>query len=765
MTQAERQLDIGLLDALDIGLIVLGRDERVIGWNTWIAAASGISATEAQFRRLDEIFPSAPVGRLRRAVFDSLQSGATSMITHALHPLLLPLHTPAGQELWHNISVRAADQEGAPACVIQVFDITASAKRDQVLKERQNARYHAVVDSAPDAILTFDEQGLIQFANPAALRGFGYAPGELVGQPADLLLAGQREWEEIWEALVRGEPQQRPLPITAKRKDGSSSHLEVSASRWISDGRTYISAVLRDVSERHAAERALHQMNETLEQRVAERTRELDRVWHNSQDLQVVVDGKGVFKNVSPAATRLLGWLPEEMIGRPLFDFTHPDGHVGRAEKLAGAVAGPTETHLNRYRDKAGNYHWISWITTPADGLIYCYGRDVTVEVERQAELEAAQEQLRQSQKMDAMGQLTGGVAHDFNNLLTPIIGSLDRLLTRGVGSERERRLMDGALQSAERAKVLVQRLLAFARRQPLQPTAVDVGQLVSGMAELIASTAGPRIDLRMELAEDLPPALADANQLEMALLNLAVNARDAMSDAGVLTISAARASVRGPHPAKLRLGHYVRLSVRDTGAGMDEATLARAVEPFFSTKGIGKGTGLGLSMVHGLASQLKGGLTISSTPGQGTTVELWIPISSVAVEEDGQVTRSTLSTKAQGTALLVDDEDLVRLSTADMLMDLGFEVVEAQSAEEALHMLNEGLHPDLVVTDHLMPGMTGLELARDLRALRPHLPVLIVSGYAEMEGVARSFPRLTKPFRGAELAASLAKLKLDSKE
>jgi CheY-like chemotaxis protein len=284
-------------------------------------------------------------------------------------------------------------------------------------------------------------------------------------------------------------------------------------------------------------------------------------------------------------------------------------------------------------------------------------------------------------------------------------------------------------------------------------------------MAELIASTAGPRIDLRMELAEDLPPALADANQLEMALLNLAVNARDAMSDAGVLTISAARASVRGPHPAKLRLGHYVRLSVRDTGAGMDEATLARAVEPFFSTKGIGKGTGLGLSMVHGLASQLKGGLTISSTPGQGTTVELWIPISSVAVEEDGQVTRSTLSTKAQGTALLVDDEDLVRLSTADMLMDLGFEVVEAQSAEEALHMLNEGLHPDLVVTDHLMPGMTGLELARDLRALRPHLPVLIVSGYAEMEGVARSFPRLTKPFRGAELAASLAKLKLDSKE
>ena len=764
MARSEQQIDIALLNALDIGLIVLGQDERVIGWNTWIAAASGISEAEAQSRRLDEIFPSASVGRLRRAVLDSLQSGATSVISHALHPLVLPLHTPAGQVLWHNISVRAVGQSGQPACVIQVFDITASVKRERVLKERQNARYDAVVDSAPDAIMTFDEQGLIQFANPAALRRFGYAPGELVGEPADLLFAGQSEWVEMWEALVRSEPQQRPLPIAAKRKDGSCSHLEVSASRWISDGRTYVSAVLRDVNERYAAEQALHQMNETLAQRVAERTRELDRVWHNSQDLQVVVDDQGVFRAVSPAATRLLGWLPEEMIGRPLFEFTHPDGHVERTEKLAGALAGPTETHLNRYRDKAGNYHWISWITTPADGLVYCYGRDVTVEVERQAELEAAQEQLRQSQKMDAMGQLTGGVAHDFNNLLTPIIGSLDRLLTRGVGSERERRLMDGALQSAERAKVLVQRLLAFARRQPLQPTAVDLRQLASGMAELIASTAGPRIDLRMELPEDLPPALADANQLEMALLNLAVNARDAMSDAGVLTISAARASVRGPHPAKLRPGHYVRVSVKDTGTGMDEATLARAVEPFFSTKGIGKGTGLGLSMVHGLASQLKGGLAITSTPGQGTTVELWIPISSVAVEEGGHAAHARPSVKAQGTALLVDDEDLVRLSTADMLMDLGYEVVEAHSAEEALRMVDEGLHPDLVVTDHLMPGMTGLDLAHDLRARRPDLPVLIVSGYAEMEGIAPSFPRLTKPFRGAELAASLAEFMLDSR-
>jgi PAS domain S-box-containing protein len=378
--------------------------------------------------------------------------------------------------------------------------------------------------------------------------------------------------------------------------------------------------------------------------------------------------------------------------------------------------------------------------------------------LERTAELENAHEQLRQSQKLEAMGQLTGGVAHDFNNLLTPIIGSLDMLVRRELGSERERRLIDGALQSAERAKTLVQRLLAFARRQPLQPTSVDVRRLVTGMADLIASTSGPQIDVRVQLPDDLPPAVADANQLEMAILNLAVNARDAMGAGGVLTIAAASETIQSAHPAKLRQGNYVRLSVSDTGAGMDEATLKRAVEPFFSTKGVGKGTGLGLSMVHGLASQLEGGLSISSSPGEGTTVNLWLPASAIGAEDMTQ-SNAPATTRGLGTALLVDDEDLVRMSTADMLMDLGYEVVEANSAEEALRLVSGGLRPELLVTDHLMPGMSGVELARALRSHRPKLPVLIVSGYAEAEGIAPEIPRLTKPFRNAELAESLAGL------
>ncbi|RZI76912.1 MAG: PAS domain S-box protein [Pseudomonas sp.] len=375
------------------------------------------------------------------------------------------------------------------------------------------------------------------------------------------------------------------------------------------------------------------------------------------------------------------------------------------------------------------------------------------------AEREAAHAALRQSQKMEAMGQLTGGVAHDFNNLLTPIVGSLDMLQRKGVGTEREQRLIAGAAQSAERARVLVQRLLAFARRQPLQTVAVDIAQLVAGMGDLVESTTGPQINVVVDAASDLPSAKADPNQLEMALLNLSVNARDAMPNGGTLRISATAESLGANHRSGLSPGEYVRICVADTGSGMDEVTLARAVEPFFSTKGIGKGTGLGLSMAHGLASQLGGGLTIQSRPGMGTNIELWLPVSAARVEEAPDHQRTAASSTHQGVALLVDDEDLVRMSTADMLAELGYAVLEAHSAEEALRMLESDTRIDIVVTDHLMPGMTGTDLARHVQSTRPELPILLVSGYAELEGIDAKIPRLTKPFRKDELSATLTSL------
>jgi signal transduction histidine kinase/CheY-like chemotaxis protein len=468
----------------------------------------------------------------------------------------------------------------------------------------------------------------------------------------------------------------------------------------------------------------------------------------------------------------------EAFIGRSHWDLwpgteAAPQGRLYKRVMDAGAP-GSVETH---YAWPDGRSAWIEIDAYPVpDGLAIFY-RDITARKlaeealhdlnatlerrvdERTRDLVSAEEALRQAQKMEAMGQLTGGVAHDFNNLLTPIVGALDMLQRRGVGGEREQRLIGAAVHSAERAKTLVQRLLAFARRQPLQPAAVDIAKLLANMAELIASTSGPQIRVSVDASEELPFARADQNQLEMALLNLSVNARDAMPNGGTLRISAIGGEAHPGDALGLAPGRYVRLSVADTGSGMDEPTLARATEPFFSTKGVGKGTGLGLSMVHGLVSQLGGALKIQSRQGVGTNVELWLPTTDDAPDAVVASTAQAPAATSAGVALLVDDEEWVRTSTAEMLADLGYEVVEAASAEEARRRLREGLRPDLLMTDHLMAGMNGTDLARLVRSQHPGVKVLVVSGYAESEGVAPDLARLTKPFREAELAKCLADL------
>jgi len=421
--------------------------------------------------------------------------------------------------------------------------------------------------------------------------------------------------------------------------------------------------------------------------------------------------------------------------------FIETHGHPDRA-------SGQYEIKFRRLRNAAGEtvgaFHIVS---------------DVSERIRQQRLLAQAQEALLQSQKLESMGQLTGGVAHDFNNLLTPILATLDLLQRRGVGGEREQRLIHGASQSAERAKTLVHRLLAFARRQPLQAATIDAGQLLEGLADLLRSTAGPQINLVLEIAPGLPFAKADPHQLEMAILNLVVNARDAMAGTGQITIAAARAAVRPGQVEGLAPGVYVRLSIADTGHGMDEATKLRAIEPFFSTKGIGQGTGLGLSMAHGLASQLGGGLTIDTAPGAGTTVTIWLPESADTVESGDVLPDARKSERHCGCVLLVDDEAYIRMIAVDMLTELGFEVHAADSAEAALRALDEGLKPDLLITDHLMPGGTGVELARAVQARLPATKILIVSGFAEAEGLDLALPRLTKPFVQSELAAALAAL------
>ncbi len=380
--------------------------------------------------------------------------------------------------------------------------------------------------------------------------------------------------------------------------------------------------------------------------------------------------------------------------------------------------------------------------------------------VEAIAEREHVFAQLGEIQKLETIGQLTGGVAHDFNNLLTPIVGNLDLLRRRLNEDPKSQRLLDGALQAAERAKTLVQRLLAFARRQVLETRAVDTGELLDGVADLIRRSIGPRVELVIDAADDLPPARVDENQLELALLNLAVNARDAMPDGGKLTIATDVQEVQAGHKSGLRHGSYVRLCVMDSGQGMDASTLKRAVEPFFSTKGVGKGTGLGLSMVHGLAAQSGGALFLSSEPGEGTRAEIWLPATSEAGQNAVEAKCGPLPSMKSTKILLVDDEDLVRAGTAEMLLDMGHEVVEARSAAEALELLRGGLRPGLVITDFLMPGMTGAELAEEIRARAEAPPVLLATGYAQLAGhQLADLPLLPKPFRQHELAERIAPL------
>lgn len=632
---------------------------------------------------------------------------------------------------------------------------------EERLRESE-AKFHAIANSIDQMVWSTRPDGFHDYYNERWYDFTGMPRGSTDGDEWETMFHPDdrdRAWALWKHSLETGEPYE--IEYRLRHRSGDYRWV-LGRAQCVRDGEGQITrwfGTCTDIEEIVEAREVLTRSRAELEAAVVERTRERNRVWEMSADLFAIMGFDGFLKAINPAWETTLGRSSDVLLAQGLTEQVHPDDHAAAREVIETLAAGKSVDRFeDRLRHADGSWRWISWALVPEGDVFYAVGRDVTAEKQAAAELELAQEALRQAQKMEAMGQLTGGVAHDFNNLLTPIVGSLDLLQRKGLGSEREQRLIDGALQSAERARTLVQRLLAFARRQPLQPSAVDIAGLVRGMADLLSSTAGPQVRVVVDVADDLPPASADPNQLEMALLNLGVNARDAMPDGGTLRISALRKSIREDSDS-LKAGHYVCLSVADTGFGMDEATLGRAVEPFFSTKGIGKGTGLGLSMAHGLAAQLGGALTIQSRVGVGTNIEFWLPVSSGTLGET-QARPETQEVDGRArTALLVDDEDLVRASTADMLLDFGYRVEEAKSGEAALALVRNGARPDLLVSDHLMPGMTGVDLVRAAREIHPELPVLIVSGYAEADDIAPDLPRLTKPFRRSELAAKLAEL------
>jgi hypothetical protein len=528
-----------------------------------------------------------------------------------------------------------------------------------------------------------------------------------------------------------------------------------------------------DITERHAMEEALRvsevrlrQLNADLERRVIERAQARGLTWQLSPDLLGALNSKGYFETSNPAWQTVLGWSEAEVASMSIFELLHPDDveHTRAGFELT-LVGQPALRFANRYRCKDGSYRWISWVGIQEDNFVYCTGRDITAERAAEAELLAAQEALRQSQKMETIGQLTGGIAHDFNNLLTGILGSLDLVRRRMEANKFDdiARFMDAASNSAKSAAALTHRLLAFARRQSLESRPNDLNRVVTGMEDLLKRTLGERIDLQCVLAEDLWNALTDANQVESAVLNLAINARDAMPNGGRLTIETVNIQLDKEYTSlheDVRPGDYVAISVSDTGVGMSPEVLARAVDPFFTTKPPGEGTGLGLSGIYGFAKQSRGHLRLYSEIGHGTTVKLYLPRALQSAVDLSLV--SKVPPRGQGeTILVVEDDTTVRLVICDSLKDLGYSIFAAPDAREAILLLRTSQHVDLLISDVVLPHVNGKKLAATARGLRTNLKVLFVSGYAENATVRGDFldpgmDMLTKPFALDALAAKV---------
>ena len=536
----------------------------------------------------------------------------------------------------------------------------------------------------------------------------------------------------------------------------------VSAPRPGPDGSTVWDGLFIDVTQSHEAQRALR-----------DRQTELSRVQRIGGVAGVDVDLRRGFRNARSPEYLLLHGLPPGAADEAHEDWVariHPDDRGTDAHFRAVVQSGSRdyEAEYRIIRPSDGAVRWISAkaeIERDAGGApLRLVGAHIDVtdrkraeeELRRlnehlEAEIERRTAQLAQLQKLEAIGQLTGGVAHDFNNLLMAVLGSLELLAKRLGDDPRAKRLLDNAVQGAQRGASLTQRLLAFARQQDLAPTAVEVSQLVHEMLDLLRRSLGPQVELELRFPRTLPPARVDANQLELAVLNLAVNGRDAMPGGGRILVSA-RAERLGHPEHGLAPGDYVVVSIEDTGSGMSEDTLRRATEPFFTTKGVGKGTGLGLSMVHGLAEQSGGKLLLRSRLGIGTTAELWLPRAEEAVpaQPPAEEKRHADPTPSR-TLLVVDDDPLVLAGTADLLEDLGYRVVEASSGRQALEILAAGARIEFVLTDYAMPGMTGLALIEAIRQTHPDMPTLLATGYAEAPDLT-DVPRIAKPYSQSAL-------------
>ncbi|MBX4860079.1 PAS domain S-box protein [Rhizobium sophorae] len=628
----------------------------------------------------------------------------------------------------------------------------------------EEGRFRLLVDAITDyAIYMLNPEGIVTSWNTGAQRFKGYTPSEILGEHfSRFYLEEDRAAGIPARALATAQEHGRfEGEGWRQRKDGTRfwAHVIIDPIRRPSGELIGYAKITRDLTERRAAEQTIRQSEEQFR-----------RLVQGVSDYAIyMLDPDGNVSSWNFGAERIKGYRPHEIIGRHFSTFYTPEDREAGVPQTALDIAraeGRFEREGWRVR-KDGTRFWASVVIDVIrddEGDVLGFAkitRDITEKMETQRALEQAREELFQSQKMEAIGQLTGGIAHDFNNLLMAVLGSLEILKKRMPQDLSLTSLVDNAMQGAQRGAALTQRMLAFSRRQELHMEPIDVSGLVRGMMDILSRSLGPLTVIETSFPVRLPTIVTDPNQLEMAILNLVVNARDAMPSGGRIVLRASEESVSsGKSP--LPPGRYVRIAVVDEGEGMDAKTLEQAVTPFFTTKGVGKGTGLGLSMVQGLASQSGGRLMMKSSLGEGTTVELWFPVASV--EQTTEATADRPRQEENATPRLrivaVDDDGLVLMNTTLMLEDLGHTVFEAMAGSEALDILHKQ-QVDLVICDHAMPRMTGAQLAQAIRDEWPDMPIILATGYAEIpEGAGIvDLPRLGKPFSQAQLAEAISRI------